>query len=258
MEKVSSKSDNDFIEIDLQELIGILLHKAWIWALAMVIGAVIGFVYSAFFIAPQYESTTSVYILNKDNGSTIELSDTQFIKDYEKLITGRYVLEKVIDEFELNTSYEGMVGRVLVANEAGTRIVDITVRDTDPYLAQELANAIREVAAKHIKDVTDVEAVNVANVANLPDRPTEPSIMKWTVLVAAVGFAVAVAIIIICYLLDDTIKTAEDIEKYLELSTLALIPATENNGGGMDGAILKTTKGKKFKGRSSQKKTVST
>ena len=79
-------------------------------------------------------------------------------------------------------------------------------------------------AAVHIKDVTDVEAVNVADEANLPEKPCEPSVPKWTLIAAMIGVILSAGIIIMQYLLDDTIKSSEDIEKYLELSTLGLIP----------------------------------
>ena len=38
------------------------------------------------------------------------------------------------------------------------------------------------------------------------------------------GVILSAGIIVMRYLLDDTIKSSEDVEKYLELSTLGLIP----------------------------------
>ena len=98
------------------------------------------------------------------------------------------------------------------------------MRDESPQAAQTIANAIRTVSASHIKSVMDIEAVNVVDEANLPLSPAAPSITKYTVLAVAIGIVLSAIIIVICYLLDDTIKSSEDIEKYLGLSTLALIP----------------------------------
>ena len=200
----------DEIEIDLQDLFG--LHKAWIIILAAIVAGAIGFAVSFFLITPQYESTTSIYIsTSKGNENSMTYSDaqlaSQLTKDYEELILGRTVLEKVIAQYQLNESYESLKNRVSVENTSNTRI-----------------NSIRDVAAVHIKDVTDVEAVNVADEANLPEKPCEPSIPKWTVIAALIGVILSAGIIIMQYLLDDTIKSSEDIEKYLELSTLGLIP----------------------------------
>ena len=219
----------DEIEIDLQDLFGLFLHKAWVIILAAAAMAAIGFAVSFFLITPQYESTTSIYIsTSKGNENSMTYSDaqlaSQLTKDYEELILGRTVLEKVIGMYDLSESYESLKDRVTVANTTNTRIITITVKDPNPKNAQILANSIRDAAAVHIKDVTDVEAVNVADEANLPEEPCEPSVPKWTAIAALIGMILSAAVIVVQYLLDDTIKSSEDIEKYLELSTLGLIP----------------------------------
>ena len=226
---MQTSNQEDVIEIDLQDLFGLLLHKAWIIILATLATAAIGFAVSFFLITPQYESTTSIYIsTSKGNENSMTYSDaqlaSQLTKDYEELILGRTVLEKVIAQYQLNESYESLKKRVSVENTTNTRIISITVKDPNPENAQIIANSIRDVAAVHIKDVTDVEAVNVADEANLPGKPCEPSIPKWTVIAAMLGMILSAGIIVVQYLLDDTIKSSEDIEKYLELSTLGLIP----------------------------------
>lgn len=237
---------NEMIEIDMQELFGLLLAKAWLIILTAVLTGVVAFLISFYAITPMYESTTSIYILNKDTGTSMTLSDaqlaSQLTQDYEHLIKGRTVLEQVMADFEIvDERYESFVERVFVSNPKGTRILTITVKDKNPVTAQKLADAIREAAAVHIQEVTDVKAVNVTEVANLPEEPSEPSVPKWTVLGALLGMILSAAIIIVIFLMDDTIKSSEDIEKYLELSTLALIPsmAIQDKRKGKNGADKK-------------------
>ncbi len=231
MEKVSTQSNEDIIEIDLKELALLLLSKLWILILATVAAGAIGFAVSAFVITPTYESTTSIYISNKNENNSMTYSDTQLAsqltKDYEQLISGRSVLETVIEEQGLELNYKQLKDKVAVTNITNTRIIEITVTDEDPLSAQEIANAIRGVAAVHIKEVTNVEAVNVADEANLPIEPSDPSILKWTVLATAIGCFLSAAIVIIIHLMDDTIKSEDDVMKHLGLSTLAMIPLTE-------------------------------
>ena len=120
--------------------------------------------------------------------------------------------------------------KVSVNTPVDTRIVSITVEHTDPVLAQKIANCIREVAGEHIQEVMDIEAVNVVETANLPVEKSGPSIVKWTLIGGLAGAFFACAVILIIFLLDDTIKSSEDVEKYLGLSTLALIPViSEDN-----------------------------
>lgn len=219
---------DDVIEIDLEEIFGLILHRLWLILLCGVIGAVLAFCVSAFLIAPKYESTTGIYVMSRQDGNKLSYSDTQLstqlTKDYEELISSRYVLETVIARCGLEEEYERLLDRVTIQNASDTRIIYITVKDTDPERAQYIADSVREVASEHIKVVTDVEAVNVVDQANLPKQPSEPSVPKWTILGALIGLILCAAIVIVRHLLDDTIKSSEDVARYLDWGTLALIP----------------------------------
>ena len=157
---------------------------------------------------------------------------SQLTKDYAELINSRYVLEEVIQELALDMDYDVLLKKVSVSTPTDTRIVSITVEDSDPVMAMNIANAIREAASSHIQNVMDIEAVNVVETANMPTEKAGPSVVKWSLIGGIIGVLLVSAIVIIQYLMDDTIKTSDDVEKYLGLSTLALIPVaveeTEN------------------------------
>ena len=226
------QNTDDVIEIDLKEIFGVLINKLWIIAICGIVAGIAGFCISNFAITPQYQSTTKVYILNKQNGTNVTYNDlqmgTQLTKDYKVLITSRDVLEEVIENCQLNEKYGSLSARVTVESISDTRIIAITVEDPNPVNAQFLADEIRKVAAEHIKQVMDIEAVNVVEEANLPEHPASPSVMKWTALALMLGACLCAGIILLRYLLDDTVKTSEDVEKYLGLSTLAMIPIMED------------------------------
>lgn len=233
---MQEEKNNNVIEIDLEELFGLVLHRLWLLLLCGAVTGVAAFVISALLITPKYESTTGIYVMSKQDSSTLSYSDaqlsTQLTKDYEELITCRYVLETVIGQCSLEEEYEDLQKRVTVENTTDTRIIYITVKDPDPAMAQYIANSIREVASEHITGVTDVEAVNVVDEANLPKEPSEPSVPVWTVVGAMIGLFISLFVIIVRYLADDTIKSSEDVERYLGWSTLALIPIIEEEGSG--------------------------
>lgn len=228
---MQDNNKNEEIEINLGEIFAVLLHKIWIIILATVVCGAVAFLYSFFIITPQYESTTKVYILNKQSGSSVTYSDVQLSstlsKDYEQLVTSRYVIEGVISKLNLDDTYEELAARVSASNTDETRIIAITVTDPDPEQAQKIANAVRDLAAQQITQVMDIEAVNMVDNANLPDSPVSPSVPKWTLIGVAIGMIISIAVIVIQHLLDDSIKSSEDIEKYLGISTLAIIPMNE-------------------------------
>lgn len=226
------QNTDDIIEIDLKEIFAVLMSRLWLIMLCGILVGAIGFGYSYFMITPQYQSTTKVYILTKQNGDNVTYSDLQMgttlTKDYKELIKSRSVLETVIKRCELDEKYSSLAGRVFVEPVSDTRIIAITVEDPNPVAAKFIADEIRKVAAKHIKSVMDIEAVNVVDEANLPRNPASPSVSKWTILGVVLGMFACIGVIMLKYLLDDTIKSSEDVEKYLGLSTLAMIPIMED------------------------------
>lgn len=238
------QNNNEEIEIDLREVFLLLASRLWIILSVGVFTALAGFAVSAFLVPPTYESTSKIYILNKQQENTVTYSDvqlgTQLTKDYAELIQSRLVLEKVIRELDLMEGgepmdYETMLKKVEVTTPTDTRILSITVTDQDPVLAMDLANSIREAAAVHIKNVMDIEAVNVVETANLPTRKAGPGILKWTLAGGAMGIFFVVAVVLLVFFMDDTIKTSDDVEKYLGLSTLALIPLDQQLTGASAG-----------------------
>ena len=223
--------NNDEIEIDVLELFHVLLDKIWVIILAGAVAALAVVAATILFITPQYQSTTKMYVLSKQDSNTLTSQDMQtslsLTKDYAELIKSRTVTEGVITQLNLDMTHEQLLSKMTVDSATDTRILSISVRDADPYVACEIANAIRDVAANHIKNVMDIDAVYVVESANLPEYKNSPSIKKYGLVCGVAGVAIAIAIILITYLSNDTIKTQEDVERYLGLSTLGTIPMSE-------------------------------
>lgn len=243
---METNNSNDELEIDLGEILSLVLSRFWIIVLVGVLGALTLMIVSKFLIAPVYSSTTQVYVLNRQDQNSNSLtsadlqSGSQLSKDYIEIITSRTVLEQVIEELDLeDMEVSGLKNMISVSAPTDTRSIYITVSDTDAYRAQQIANKVREVAAIRILDIMKVEAVNVVDEAYVPTAPSSPNIMKNTIIGGVVGVVIAIAIIVVGFLMDDTIKNADDIERHLGLSVLGSIPVLEDE--------KKSKKGKKQK-----------
>ena len=223
------------------------LNKFWCILLAGIITGLAFIGGTILFITPQYQSTTKMYVLSKQDNNTLTQQDMQtsllLTKDYAELIKSRTVTEGVIAQLNLDLTHEQLLKKMTVDSATDTRILSITVQDPDPYEACKIANTIRDVAANHIKNVMDIDAVNVVETANIPEEKSSPSISKNGIIGALLGVLLSVAIILIAYLSNDTIKTQEDVEKYLGLSTLGTIPLTTT------GRNKKKKKQKRARGR---------
>ncbi|MDR1766228.1 MAG: polysaccharide export protein [Lachnospiraceae bacterium] len=219
--------NNDEIEIDLRTLLLELKAKALLIALITVVSAALAFWYSAFVLQPVYTSSTMVYVLNKETTLT-SLTDlqlgTQLTKDYKVLIVSRPVLDAVVDHLGLGIDYETMKGMVTIDNPTDTRILSISIEHTDPVMAKTIADELADVSCARIAEIMNVETPKVVEAAYLPLAKSGPSVTRYTALGAAAGAAVSIFLIALMFLLNETIASEEDVEKYLGLGTLAVIP----------------------------------
>lgn len=223
--------NNGEIEIDLGELFLALVGKLPLMAAAGLFVALAVFLAAKFGMTPSYQSTTRIYVLAKQDNAMVTYNDlqtgTQLTKDYAELICSRFVLEEVIEQLGLSLNYEQLKANVSVSSPSDTRIIAIAVTDSDPVRAMETANAVREAATVHIQNVMDIEAVNVVETADLPTVKSGPAVGRMTVLGGAFGVFLVAAVVVITVLFNDRIRTTEDVERYLNLSTLAVIPLNE-------------------------------
>lgn len=220
------------IEINVREILRIVRSRLSIIFLSTIILGLVAVVGTKLFIAPRYESTTKMYVLAKQDNSTLTSGDMQIssllTKDYAELIKSRTVIEGVIAQLDLKMEYEDMLNVVTVMTSTDTRILSITVSDKDPYMAAQIVDAIRNAATEHIKAVMDTEAVSVVEYANIPSHPSGPNAWRNGAIGAFLGFFFSVILVVVLFLIDDTIKSSDDIERYLNISTLGMIPLADS------------------------------
>lgn len=222
--------NNDEIEIDLKELFYVLLGKIWVIILAVALGLGIAAGYTIAFVDPIYSSTSMLYVMSKTTSVT-SLTDlqvgTSLTQDYQVFITSRPVVEKVIEELELDMTYEAFVNNVAVNNPTNTRFIYITVNNKDAYMAKTIVDKLTDVSAERMGTIMETEEPNVADYGQLPEYQTSPNITKNALIGAVIGLVLSAGYVIIAFLMNDAIQTTEDVEKYLGMNTLGLIPLEE-------------------------------
>lgn len=213
--------------IDLMELLYRLLAS---WKLILILALVLAIaagVYTSYFVTPMYSATSTIYVLNRSD-SAINLSDLQLgtalTQDYIKVFRMWEVHEQVISNLDLPYSYSKMRGMLSVANDTGTRMIDLTVTSPDPKEAAAIANEYAKVGSQYIADTMSTDKPNIMSVALVPTGPVSPNRTRNIMMGFILGAAIACAYVVVRMLLDDKYKTAEDIRKYTGLITLAVIP----------------------------------
>lgn len=228
MEK--KRNDNEEMEIDLLELLMVMKKHLSAILLAGIVGLVIMFAYTSFLVTPLYSASSMMYVMpdNSNSMNSSTLSDMQvgqqLTSDYSNMIKSRSFMEDVIKKLNLTIDYQQLLEKVEVMNPTSSRILQVTVNDPNPQTAADIANEMASVAESKLKEITGMQAIKIYEEAAVPDRPSSPSLKKNCALGLLAGIVLAMAVITILYLLDDTIKTEDDIEKYLGMTTLAVLP----------------------------------
>lgn len=215
------------IDIDLREAFKYIKSKIWITILSGLIFAFIAGIVTTYMIQPIYTSTAKLFIVSKQPTLT-SLEDlqfgTQFVQDYMVLVKTRPVVEQVIKNLELDMSYAEVLSMITLTNPTDTRVLSITANNQDPVLAKKIADEFAKESKCQIAKIMDVEEATIVEEGIIQPYPSSPNKKKYVVLAGLLGMVMATMIIILRYILDDTIKSAEDIERYLGLDTLGFIP----------------------------------
>jgi capsular polysaccharide biosynthesis protein len=218
---------SDVEEIDLGDLFLYLLSHWKFIAVFSIAGTVIALLITLFLITPLYEATSTIYVLSRKD-SAVNISDLQIgsalTQDYMKVFDIWEVHEEVISNLNLPYTYDQLRKKLKVTNANDTRMLDISITSADPEEAAKIANEYAAVSSDFIADTMSTEKPNIVSAALVPVNPVSPSKTRNVIIGFLVGLVLAVGIQTVRYLLDDKIKTADDIRKYCDLSTLAIVP----------------------------------
>lgn len=217
-------------EIDLLEIFMALKRRLWLILLAAVIGGGGAGAFSKFVLTPVYSSTAMLYVLSKETTLT-SLADlqigSQLTKDYRIIITSRPVLEDVIESLNLDMTYKQLRNIITIANPSESRILTITITDPDPRLAKQMVDQVANTASDYIGDIMEMVPPKMIEDGEMAAMPDGPNVGKNAMLGAMAAMMVVCGFISMGVILNDTIQTEDDVEKYLGLTVLASVPERE-------------------------------
>ena len=218
-------------EIDLLELLYYYRTKIWYIIAAVLIGGILAGLVTWQLIIPKYTATAKMYMVSSSTGSVVDLTDfnigTSLSQDYVELIQTRPVYENVIYELKLDYEYKDLKEMVSIGTVGQTRILTIAATSEDPKEAANISNALATEAEKTIPKLMDTPKPNIAEKAIVPEERSSPSFKK-NIAIAALGCAfIVIAILTVLFLMDDTIKSGEDLEREFGIMPLTVIPEAD-------------------------------
>lgn len=227
--------ESEEMEIDLSELFHVLLKKWWMILLAALLGVAIMAGYTKFLVTPVYESQAMLYVVSNSKETT-SVSDLQIgtalTRDFEIIATSKAVLdasvEKVAASEDIELTRVEIKNMITISSEEDTRILFIKAVGEDPKIACAVANAVSQALAERVAEITNATPPSVVSEAEVPTQPATPSLIRNAMMGFLIGAVLVSAVLIIQHLMNDSIKTKDDITRELGVPTLAMIPYVKN------------------------------
>ena len=225
------------MEIDLLELLAYYSGRLiWI-VLGFLAGALAAGLITFYLITPQYTATSKMYMVSSSSQSVVDLTDLNIgqslSKDYVELLKTRPIIESVIEEQGLDYNYTELLSMLSMSTVSDTRIIAIRATSKDPEEAMNIANALADKGVKELPKLMETPQPHIAEYAIIPINPSSPSLTKNIMIGALIGMIIMLGLFTIQFMLDDTFKTADDIEREFGVIPLTVIP--EGKITGLDG-----------------------
>lgn len=220
--------ENDEIEIDLRELFYHVLKKWWLILICLVVGLLGAIGVTKLLLTPQYQSDSMLFILNKTTSVT-SLADIQvgnaLSADFVVIAKSKPVIDAALDKLtDYNLTRKELLEMLTVENQSDTRILKISATSEDAALAAAAANAVSEETADRMAIIMQTDPPTTIEKAEVAGEPVSPSLTKNALIGMLLGAVLAIGYCVITFLMNDKIRSSEDVEKYLGLTTLVAMP----------------------------------
>lgn len=223
-------------EIDLKELFEFIKKKIGLLITITVVICLLGCIYGLFIQKPMYKSYTTIILGGNETTSsqTITQSDITLNKNlvdtYAEIVKSRRVLEQVIAELDLEETYEELSNKISVSSVNNTEIIKITVADSNPIEAKNVANVTANFFSKEVVKLYNMNNVNVLDEANEANEPYNINIPKQVIIYFFIGIIIALSILFIIFYFDRTIKSVEQVEQKIKLPILGGVEEYKKGG----------------------------
>lgn len=181
-------------------------------------------------LTPKYEATTQILVNNEqEESSTSQLQsnqiDLQLINTYSVILRSPVILNDVIADLGLDTKASELSSKLTIGNEQNSKVMVLTVTDTDPKQATDIANGITETFVSKIEGLMNVDNVNILMNADITDslKPVSPSIKINLAIGIVLGAMLGIGLAFLLDFLDKTFRSEKEVEELLGLPVIGMI-----------------------------------
>lgn len=222
------------VTIYLSDLWDVFVRRIVVIILAALVCMAGVFIYATKIVKPLYNSTSTLYVLRQDDTENYSSSDfnlaLNLVNDCTYMLKSHAVLDDVIEDLKLDMSYTALSDSISTKNPDSSRILEVSVKTDDPELSKKVVDKVCSIGAERISDAMRMDQVSVFERGTLEDTPCNRMGLMRYLLFGVLGAALCYLAFVVAFILDDKIKTEEDVKRYLQLSVLGEIPYTSAAG----------------------------
>lgn len=224
-------------EISLKEVFEIIKKRFKAIAAITVICVLIASIVTFFVLKPEYESNVTLMVgkpihkvaVNPDETITYQEIQTNrlLVSTYGEIAKSRTVLEQVIKNLNLDVTTDVLKEKINVSLVKDTEIIQISVTDQDPKMAATIANELASAFSDQVVKIMNVENIQVIDKAIPPTNPVKPKPKLNIAISLVLGLMIGAFTAFVMEFFDTSIKSPEDVAKYLGLPVIGNIPYVE-------------------------------
>lgn len=227
--------DEDYETIDLLEVLNVVRQHILVILLTTVIAAAAGFGVSKFLLVPKYESSALMIVNTRQDVTANVTSDqinsaAKLVSTYSIIIKSDTVLQQVINNLGLNLTYSELKDRVTVTAVDDTQVMQITVLSDNPEWARQVCEQITLISPDVILESVEAGSVKLISQAAVNPDPVSPNVSRNTAVAALLGLVLSIGVVVLREMLDNRIKSEDDVRKYLDMPVIGVIPDYEMGG----------------------------
>lgn len=216
--------------ISLQEILKIIRKRILLIISLVVISVGVSVGISFYLLSPLYQAQTQILVNQKSSLSDVYAwqsidTDLRLINTYNVIITNTAILTPVIDKLNLDVTPEELAKQISVSNENDSKVVNISVLDSNPKHAVEISNTISEVFKEKVPELMRVDNISILSKAKLSENPIpiKPNKILNIMIAVVIGLILGVSIAILLEILDTTIKNENDIEEHYGMPVIGVV-----------------------------------
>ena len=220
----------NYSTVSLEEVFHIIKKRIGLILFMGLLGLALSSVLTFVVLTPKYDATTQLLINKVQKGDSINpyqetQTDLQLMNTYIAIVKSEVILDEVIQELTLPLDVKTLNDMLTVASEENSKVMNISIRSTDPVESVTIANKIAEIFKQRIPKLIEVKNVQILSEAQLKNAftPVSPNVGLNLGMGVLMGVLLGGLLIVILELLDPTFKSEKDIEHYLEVPVIGSI-----------------------------------